>query len=161
MSRAVIAVVFGLYIIQLSSCTGDPPAVDAGDLADAAPGVVDAARADASLDDAAVADSRPADASFDAAPPDGESGPMASDYYYESLGFVDDGPPLFVIADRERFDTTGEVRNNAPVDMSILPAGFTLDPADPNFTSYRYNGPPADGRAALDSAGFIENPNLV
>ena len=78
------------------------------------------------------------------------------------MGFVDDGPPFFVITNKARFDTTGEVSNDEPVRSGVaLPKGFTLDTADPNHTSYRYNGPPADGTTALNKKGFIQNLSIA
>ena len=81
-------------------------------------------------------------------------------YYFKSLGILDDGPPYFVITEKHLWDREREF-STEPVPESILPDGFWLNDASVDAVTYRYDGPPDEGRQLLlDDRHFKENLEL-
>ena len=81
-------------------------------------------------------------------------------YYFKSLGILDDGPPYFVITEKHLWDKEREF-SSKPVPESLLPDGFWLNDPTIDAVTYRYDGPPDQGREILlDDRHFQENLEL-
>jgi hypothetical protein len=85
--------------------------------------------------------------------------PKGRDYYFRILGEVDEGPPLFVVTEKELWDSRRSF-SPRPVPSRVLPRGFFPEWIDLCSALYRYDGSGDQGQQELLKSGLIENPGL-